>query len=71
MIKNKGGRPPKYPFHQLKIGESCYIKYYSKDGQNAVDPFKVWAALRRSTYRTKKRFDVGSNGLGLYIKRLK
>lgn len=71
MAKNKGGRPPKYEFHKLKIGESCFIKYYSEEGKVVVDPFRIWYAVRIANYRTNKRFDVGSNGLGLFIKRLK
>jgi hypothetical protein len=65
------GRPSKYEFHSLGIGESCFIRYYSEDGETLADPLQVWYAVRTANYRTKKHFKMGSNGLGLLIKRVK
>ena len=55
IVKNKRGRPPKYPFRNMKVGDSFFAK--SEDGSKSAISLlqaSIMGACRRNRVKNAK-----------------
>ena len=68
MAKGKAGRPPKYPFHKMNVGDSFFIGCFRHEQSGKAKSVRraAWRRMGKGAVSVKSVFENGVYGVRVY-----